>query len=343
MAASPRIEDLASSFRRHLRAAGKADRTQVLYGQSIRFFCDWLVAQDRPTTLDELTRHAISAWLAELAERVDIETVRTRLRGMRRFCRWLESEGEVDRAPTTGLEMPAPTEKPVRVLTDDELGALIKACRVPRGRAGTYDRRIFDGRRDELLVRTLADCGVRVSELVALGLTDLDLDREVAYVVGKGSRPRAVPYGATTGQALDRYLRVRGTHPRAARTDRLLLGERGPMSADGVRWRLEQLGAAAGVEGLHSHALWHTAAHRWLAAGGQERDLMHIMGWRSDAMLQVDGGRAGARRAPAAGAGRPAVESCNVATLYHRPSRTIARQNPCGATVPEWGTGMSRC
>lgn len=284
---SPQIADLAASFRRHLRAAGKAERTQILYGQSIRFFCEWLLAQGRPTTLDQLNRHAIAAWLADLADRVDIETVRTRLRGMRRFCRWLEAEGEVEKAPTTGVEMPAPTEKPVRVLTEAELGKLIKLCQVPRGRAGQYDRKIFDGRRDETLLRMLADCGVRVSELAGLTLEDLDLDREVAFVVGKGSRPRAVPYGAKTAQCLDRYLRIRSAHPRAASTNRLLLSERGPMSADGIRWRLEVLGRETGIEGLHPHAFRHTAAHRWLANGGQERDLMHIMGWRSDAMLQV--------------------------------------------------------
>jgi site-specific recombinase XerD len=100
------------------------------------YFCDWLEAKGRPATLDELTRPALSAWLADLADRVDIETVRTRLRGMRRFCRWLAAEGEVDRAPTDGVEMPAPSEKPVRVLTDDELGRLLKpqCCRSTRAR-----------------------------------------------------------------------------------------------------------------------------------------------------------------------------------------------------------------
>ncbi|XTZ16400.1 tyrosine-type recombinase/integrase [Micromonospora echinospora] len=285
---SPQISDLASSFRRHLRAAGKADRTITLYGQSIRFFCEWLTAQGRPTTLDQLHRHAIAAWLADLAERVDIETVRTRLRGMRRFCRWLVAEGELDKAPTEGVEMPAKSEKPVRVFSDDELGRLIKTCQVPRGKAGQYDRRIFDGRRDEVLIRLLADCGLRVSELVGLEHPEhVDLDQELVYVVGKGNRPRVVPFGARTGQAIDRYLRVRSAHPYAARTPRLLLGERGPMSADGVRWRLEVLGQAAEVSDVHPHAFRHTFAHRWLSEGGQERDLMQLAGWRSDAMLSV--------------------------------------------------------
>ena len=50
-----RLEDLLSSFRRHLRAASKAPRTIELYSQSVRYFSNWLVARDRPATLDELT------------------------------------------------------------------------------------------------------------------------------------------------------------------------------------------------------------------------------------------------------------------------------------------------
>lgn len=282
------IADLAASFRRSLRAAGKAERTLVIYGQSTRFFCDWLVSQGRPATLDSLNRTSIREWLEHLLDSGnEPSTVATRYRGLRRFCRWLHEEGETDTVATAGVELPATADKPVRVLTDEEIARLIKACAAPRGKAGEFDRGIHDRRRDEVTVRLLADCGLRVSELVGLTLADVDLDQEVAFVVGKGSRPRAVPFSARTAQAVDRYLRQRRVHPRAKTTERLLLGERGPVTDDGIRWRLEELGKAAGVADLHPHALRHTFAHRWLANGGQERDLMHLAGWRSDAMLQV--------------------------------------------------------
>ncbi|WP_433368449.1 tyrosine-type recombinase/integrase [Actinoplanes sp. CA-142083] len=281
------ISDLAASFRRDLRAARKAPRTQILYGQSIRFFCDWLTEQNRPATLDQLTRHALSAWLAELGDRVEAETVRTRFRGMRRFCRWLVAEGEIDRAPTDGLEIPAPATKDVRVFNDDEIKKLLKTCAVTRGRQGSFDRRVFDGRRDEVILRMLLDCGLRVAELAGAELEHLDLDQEVVYVMGKGSRPRAVPFGARTAQAVDRYLRIRSGHPKARLTPSLLLSERGKMSTDGIRWRLELIGEESGVADVHPHAFRHTFAHRWLAAGGQERDLMRLAGWRSESMLAV--------------------------------------------------------
>jgi site-specific recombinase XerD len=279
-----RLEDLLASFRRHLRAAAKAPRTIELYSQSVRYFSRWLTDRGREPVLDELTRHAVSAWLAELAETAEPSTVGTRLRGLRRFCRWLVTEGELEVAPTDGIEIPAPPEKPVPILTDDEIAALLKTCAVPRGRPGTYDRSVFLGRRDEVILRLLLDTGVRVSELCGLELADVDLDRELAYVTGKGSRPRVVPFGAKTAQAVDRYLRVRALHPHA-RSPRLLLGQRGPMTPDGARDVLNARAGAAGLTDVHPHRFRHTFAHRWLAGGGQERDLMMLAGWRSDDML----------------------------------------------------------
>jgi site-specific recombinase XerC len=288
MASHPALADLAASFRRHLRAAGKADRTLVLYEQSIRFFCDWLAAQGRPTTLDQLTRHTIAAWLADLQERNAPGTLATRLRGLRRFCRWLVTVGELEVAPTEGLEMPAAPETSPDVLTPDEFAKLLRVCQVPRGKAGVFDRRIFEGRRDEALLRLLADTGLRVSELAGVEVGHLDLDLDRVWVVGKGRRPRDVTFGSDkTGESLDKFLRVRRLHPQAARSERLLLGQRGPMSPDGIRWRLEVLGEAAGIPGLHPHRFRHTRAHNWMDAGGSERGLMAQMGWRSDAMLSV--------------------------------------------------------
>lgn len=284
---SPPLADLAASFRRHLRAAGKADRTIRLYDQAIRFYVDWLVAHGREPSLENLTRKDLAAWLADLSQRVGVETVRTRVRGMRRFCRWLASEGEVDKAATDGIEMPTKPESPVRVFTNDEVAALLKAVAVPRGKPGAFDWRIFDGRRDEVIVRLLLDCGLRVSELAGITLDLVDIDQDAVYVVGKGSRPRVVPFGARTGQAIDRYLRVRQQHPRVLGINQLLLGQRGAITADGIRWRLELLAEATGIPGVHPHAFRHTFAHRWLSAGGQERDLMRLAGWRSDAMLSV--------------------------------------------------------
>lgn len=85
-------------------------------------------------------------------------------------------------------------------LTDDELRALIKAC----------TGRDMRERRDEALVRLMAETGMRAGEVIGLQLPDVDLTRGIATVHrGKGGKGRIVPFGSRTASALDRYLRAR--------------------------------------------------------------------------------------------------------------------------------------
>ncbi|HET7660527.1 MAG TPA: site-specific integrase [Oryzihumus sp.] len=102
-----RLEDLQRSFARHLRAEGRSERTVAIYGQSVRFFSAWLAAQGRPATQEELDRAAIREWLAQLTGRNEMSTVRTRHKGLQRFCGWLLAEGEVAANPMVGLAAPS--------------------------------------------------------------------------------------------------------------------------------------------------------------------------------------------------------------------------------------------
>jgi integrase len=143
----------------------------------------------------------------------------------------------------------------------------------------------FEERRDTAIFRVLLDCGVRSAELVGMQLGDVDFDYSVIAVLGKGRKQRSVPFGAKTSQALDRYLRVR-RHHRWAEVANLWLGARGVLSASGVQQMIDRRCTAAGVGHLHIHQFRHTAAHAWLAADGQEGDLMRLMGWDSAEMVR---------------------------------------------------------
>lgn len=286
---SARLEDLEKSFLRHLKAEGRSPATLRLYGQSVRFFARWLESRGRAATVDELNRAAIREWLADLSERVEPGTVKTRYRGLYRFCVWCVDEDEIAEHPMAKMSSPSLKAKPVPVLSDDELAALMKAC------AG----KDFGARRDEAMTRVLLDCGIRISELCGLRVADLDLDQGTAIVRGKGNKVRAIYFSARTVRALDRYLRARGQH-RWAHLDALFLTQRGPLSPDGARERISILGARAGIEHLHPHRFRHTFAHDFLMAGGQERDLKRLAGWSSDVMLERYGASAADARAKAA-------------------------------------------
>jgi site-specific recombinase XerD len=284
-----RLEDLHRSFARHLRAEGRSERTITIYGQAVRFFGEWLEAQGREAVVEELTRAAIREWLAQLADVNEATTVKTRYRGLFRFCGWLVDEEELSENPMRTLSPPEPKPKPVPVLSDADLTALLKAC------AG----KDFADRRDEAIVRLLLDCGLRVSELCALSVEGVDLDLGMAMVKGKGSKIRPIYFGARTTRALDRYLRVRSSS-RWAHLDALFLTQRGALSPDGARDRIHVRGLAAGIKDLHPHMFRHTWAHDFLMSGGQERDLKRLAGWSSDVMLERYGASAADARAKAA-------------------------------------------
>ncbi|MCB2177575.1 MAG: tyrosine-type recombinase/integrase [Actinomycetales bacterium] len=284
------LRDLGASFARYLRAERKSPATLRLYGQSVEFYARWLEDHGKPATADHLSRREIVDWLADLNDTHEATTVRTRYRGLHRFCGWLVAEDEIPTNPMTGVDLPRTKDRPVPVLTDAELAALVKVC------AG----KDFADRRDMAIIRVLLDCGVRVSELCGLSaMTAKDLDAGMLLVRGKGDKVRPVYFGARTAQALDRYVRVRATS-RWSHLDALFLSQRGAMTTDGVRDVIRKRGEAAGITDLHPHRFRHTFAHDFLMAGGQERDLKRLAGWSSDTMLERYGASAADARARAA-------------------------------------------
>lgn len=303
------LEVLRGQFARHLRAEGKAERTVVLYCQSIRYFSDWRPGPSEPTdgppgdlasksssgrsgqqaTLGHLTREAILEWLESLTDSgLNPGTIRTRYRGLRRFCGWLVAEEIIDSNPMAGISPPTQQDKPVPVIADTTLSKLLKAC----------SGKTLADRRDAAMFRVLIDCGLRVSELCGMTLEGLDMDQGMLMVTGKGRKIRPVYFSSRTGQALDRYVRVRATS-RHANHPSLWLGERGPFTPDGVRERLNVRCAMAGIEHINPHRFRHTFAHDYLANGGQERSLMRLAGWSSSEMLSRYGASAADARAAA--------------------------------------------
>lgn len=293
-------DGLRASWMRSLRARNTSEKTQALYERAAVQFTAYLTAAWPKTGPDRLTREHVEGFLETYAAGEPAgdlpaftggrapSTVSLTYRALQQWFAWLVAEGELDADPTAKMQGPIVPEKPVPVLTDEQLRALLTSCE---------GRRLVD-RRDMALFRLLIDTGGRLDEIAKLTLDSLDLDAMTCHVIGKGRRPRDLPFGAKTAAALDRYLRIRKTD-RHADSPGLWLGEKGkgPLTSNGIHQLLKRRGRAVGLPDLHAHQFRHTAAHRWLANGGAEGDLMQIAGWRSRQMLGRYAASAAAERA----------------------------------------------
>jgi integrase/recombinase XerC len=266
---------LLDSFTLALDAEGKSPKTVENYSRAVVAFARWLHAHDLVDDVTAVRADDVRGWLVSLKGNVSPSTEYRNYSGARQFLAWCVREGELDVSPMVNVRPPKVPEPHTVMLTADQMRALLADC------AG----KDFVSRRDTAIVMVLADTGLRRAELSALTLDDLDLRARVAYVVGKGRRPRTVPFGARTAQALDRYLRLRRQHAMADRPS-LWLAEkgRGVLTHDGIRQMLHRRGESIGVR-VHAHMFRHGFADAWLRAGGSPNDLQELAGWRSPQMV----------------------------------------------------------
>jgi site-specific recombinase XerD len=216
--------ELLDSWEIRLRAERKSRETIKSYTTGVRQFVPWCTARGMAPVLDADT---VAQFIDHLLdEGREPATARARWLSLRRFSGWLAEEGEIPEDRLINMKPPKLDQKVMEPLSEDELRALIKACHGP----GLRDRR------DEAMVRLLAETGARISEI--LGLTTHDIDvKHSTFVVrrGKGGKGRPSSFGPDTAAAVDRYVRARRQH-RLANTNTFWLGERGKRLAYFGAW-----------------------------------------------------------------------------------------------------------
>ena len=261
-----------------MQAEHKSAATIDSYLRGVRLYVEWCEGNGHTPALD---RELLATWIAKLmANGAEPATARTRQQAVRRFSAWLASpeQGELDADPLLGVKPPKLDSKVINGLTDDEIRLLLKVC----------SGKDFLARRDEAVVRLLAETGLRAGEVLGLTTADVNLDRGLVTVVrGKGGKGRVVAVGPQTAAALDRYARSRKMH-RLASTPAFFLGGSGNGSTfgyHGLRVALKARAELAGIKGFHLHRMRHSFASRWLASGGSEGGLMAAAGWSSREMV----------------------------------------------------------
>jgi len=249
---------MLKQYRDYLMSKGVRRLTANGYAGDVSIFARWfedttgeVFAPGNVTAID--VREYIS-YLSNVRRQKPATVVR-KVRALKNFFDWLVGTGRVKANPVAGVHLPKETKRPPKSLTEQELYRIRRAvCK-----AGNP--------RDIAVFELLANAGLRVSELCSLEIEDVVLSERKGKLAvrGKGNKYREVPLNVQVRKAIRQYLEVRPLSD----SNRLILGERGPMTPSGVYRLLRKYADAVGVH-VSPHMLRHTFATRLLREAGAD-------------------------------------------------------------------------
>jgi integrase/recombinase XerC len=297
------FEQAQTMFVEHLRSERRASHHTVdAYRRDLGQLAAFLAEREQgPVWLEDIDVPALRKWLGERARTVSPSSLARKIASVRTFFRYLRQHDVVKDNPTQSLASPK-VRKPLPTFLDvDAAREVVEAPETETAR----------GARDRAILEVLYGSGLRVSELCALDVGDVDLSALSLRIMGKGKKERDVPLGRPAAETLRRYLSCRDRigesrapkarrsrqsrrtgptrpHTRALDPAALFLSDRGRRIGPRKVQRLVRTFGAlgAGRADLHPHALRHTCATHMLEGGADLRAIQEMLGHATLATTQ---------------------------------------------------------
>jgi site-specific recombinase XerD len=249
---------------RFLEHGGISDATRRAYGSDLRSFAAWL--ERRGQSLEDVDARVLADWVADLGsgrDRLSAASISRRLAAVRSCLRYTFGPARV---PTASL---APSR--ARRLPDAPKAAEIEEL-----------LELVEGEsplalRNRALLELLYSAGLRSQEAVLLDLRDVDFEREVVHVRGKGNKERVVPLGEEAALHIARYLRTGRPELATGANDAVFLSVRGRRLDTSTVRRLLR----------HPHRLRHAFATHLLEGGADLRVIQELLGHASLSTTQI--------------------------------------------------------
>jgi integrase/recombinase XerC len=278
--------ELLGEFERHLRSErGRSEHTTRAYLGDLRSLLAFLQDECGTTDLAAVRLRDLRAWLAAMgAGGAARATIARRAASARSFLGWATRTGRIPADPSLRLVAPRRAARLPEVLKQADAAALLQVA------AAASDDQDPLHLRDRAALELLYASGIRVGELVALDVDDVDLAGGVVRVLGKGSKERTVPFGAPAREAVYAWLQL--GRPQLTTDDSgpaLLLGRRGRRAdARQVRTALHTLlRHVPDAPDMGPHGLRHSAATHLLEGGADLRMVQELLGHASLATTQI--------------------------------------------------------
>lgn len=264
----PNQEELFREFTQTLDVSSHTTEALVL---DVRKFAKWFVSANKePWDVERVTIRDITDFreYLRLEKKQAVSTINRNLASIRKYFKWLSHHDYISVNPTSTVKELKRQPLAPQGLTRSEVRKLLREVEL---RNDIRSKAIFS-----LVLYT----GVRLSDMVNLEISDImisDRSGTVIYRYGKGSKQRTVPLPLQARKAMSEYLQNRPPID----SQKLFVGERGPLNSRGIQAIFEKYRALTGIENLHCHILRHTFSHTFLSQNGNLVQLAQILGHES--------------------------------------------------------------
>ncbi|MDQ7988167.1 MAG: site-specific tyrosine recombinase XerD [Candidatus Dactylopiibacterium sp.] len=261
---------------------GLSRNTLEAYRRDLLLFTRWLAAHTgtQNPALASVDETQLAAYFASIARHAKPATQKRALSTLRRFFRFLLQNRHIAHDPSSGIGTPASVERFPRTLSESQVEALLAAPDV-NSPFGLRDRAMFE---------TLYACGLRVSELVNLRLTEIDLNQGLVRITGKGAKERLVPLGEWALDWVRRYLAEARPQLLRAPCEYLFLTRFGePMTRQMFWLGIKTHAVTAGIAPaqISPHTLRHAFATHLLNHGADLRVVQLLLGHADISTTQI--------------------------------------------------------
>ncbi|MDQ5846206.1 MAG: site-specific tyrosine recombinase XerD [Acidobacteriota bacterium] len=254
---------------------GLATLTLESYRRDLERLDRWAAKIKKP--IGDLNRPDLRKWIAELSrEGLAPSSVARAVSAARGFFKFLMLDGHIKHHPAEDLDTPQKFSYLPRFLTEEEIDRLLAAPDI------TTD----EGVRDRAMLELMYAAGLRVSEVVSLKQSEMDIHVGVVNCHGKGSKERRVPVGKSAIHWLQKYTALKAAYGRAAYPNLFL--DRGKPLTRQLAWALiKRYATAAGVGNVSPHTLRHSFATHLLQRGADSRSVQALLGHSDISTTQI--------------------------------------------------------